>query len=430
MSESKYNILFCDDEQIILDSYKEMIEKTKLKNLFDDVKFAKTYHTGLDKYDSVKDIVEEYKEYNELINIAVVDVNFEKSKELNDEIDSEGYSYHNLGILIARFLKENMKGIEIIFVTANPAETKSTKSLMAENIHYIEKQTGANLELILEDKIFELIENRIPKKKLSFDSYLYEIDYLGEREYVITNNSIRNNSESLKINFKLTQKVDDLLKTLIYLSCIKDQHLSKKPQSKYSQDIKNLFLKFGEETKIEDFIPLYEDENLELLKMIFKKVTSFDDSACKFDYKKAKSLLFGENNSCKNTCKDFLVYNKSCPMLFNYNFNYNNKKEKELDIGKSIKRLKDDIKNQILENKNEIKNISTFRSILCEELVWNCNCSATNLDSIKNCSNPFCSNSLIFSNKAETGSSGTKYSFLAKPSDNLVKVVLEKIRTL
>lgn len=422
-----YNILFCDDEDSILEFYQKFVSENEyLKEITNESYFSMSLNNDIVNIISVKNICADLNKHNKVLDIAILDINFNNIKPF-EEIDDNSYSFEDLGVYICKYIIGYFPTSEIIFVSGNPSHVKKHYELYSSNIHFIEKK--GNLKKELEEKIFEIIDKKQPKEKvISNSKYLYNIDFIkgNSINLLLENPKVKKGNKSLQIEFKLTKKPFKVLSALI-LNCCYDQKNNKienKPKSIYSHTLEKALME-----KEELNVRLIEN-NKHFLKDLFKKISNTQAPFCNFDLDKAKNLEFGfksdlrkrdsYNNNCKLTCELFLENYHICPVNLSMIEDIN----KKVLVTKDITSLRGEVKKQITLSLKGLKDINDYKWVDGKDISLECYCN-TNNEQIMTCSNPFCSYSIIFSEKFISGAATTQYQFLAKPTDRLIKEIYD-----
>lgn len=433
---SKFNILICDDQGEHLESYKAEIKNShELNEKVNEVEYSRGLTASLGLYNSVKEIVSEYKKYGDNIDIAIIDVDFSEiegyEKDTNDK-----FGYKLLGLKISYYIQENfqIRPLDIIFVSANPGYIKETYgTLKTPRIHYIDKES--NFEKIVVEKIDELLNNRMPLTKLIGNcEYIYELQGINENiknsqplELSLVNPCINNSDGSpITLSINLTNEPFLTFIGLMMSSCYdsENKEIEKKPKRVSSNDLANGIMDlnlFNDKSHIDKTL------SITLKKKIFKNMTRTENPVCEFDAKKASSLYYGNDEECKNSCKEFIEKDKiCCPMTFSYSkykrsFNANINPD---NISGKINKLKTELKKSI--NKSISEKLKKMPLYL-ESYSWNdgskvaseCKCSEQKDD--QSCKFIICVYSLIYFDKIDNKS---VYRMNMKPSIKSLKPFL------
>lgn len=437
---NKYNILFCDDQKSILDFYKKSLfeENEVLNERIYKKFFSRSLNLDMGSFESVKNIVENCNKYEETIDVAVLDINFKEIEGLEnlDDFDidnkiSDDFKFEDLGVKIAIYLRKKYPNISIIFVSGNPSHVKKTYKLYHSNFSFVEKVIELKTEL--EKEIISVISKKQPKNQLiDTSNYLYNIDFINEAgngnkfNISIKNPKIindQNNDFGLEIT--LNKKPFFILANLAILSCYDDKKAQIESRPK---GIKSNILEKELSSTTQKPESLWES-NQDFLKEIFKKFSYIDEPACAFDIGKAKRFEYGEksdsrtkdrnafNQNCIKTCISFLKPHNICPMKLAV---FYDEKPKKIPITKSINFLRDNLREEF-ELKLKTIDIEKYKWLDGSNLSTSCTCKSDNLYSIKNCKYPFCTYSIIFSEKSITGEAYTQYRFCAKPQGNFIE---------
>lgn len=431
----KFNILFCDDNPRIIRGYKNNISGNEiLKEKIEESFYSYSFNVNIEDVKSVKTIVQECKAQNKTIDIAIVDINFEEisGKEI---IEDSKYTFEDLGICIANYLKENFPHIYIIYLSAKPTYIENVKSQL--NSKLVRKESPNELYPKLVRIILGIFEDKdFQEYLIEKNNYLYEIDFIKQENgkyYLlkIKNTRIYNkktSSNNIDINISLTETIFFKLANLVLLSCYDDKNniVYDFPKGMKSYIIEDKF-KLDKYKKYN----LYK-ENESFLMTIFKKVSSKDNPSCGFDIDTAKKYRFGmkhdnrtknKDNFCVSCIDSFLKYD-ICPILLSYSQSV----PRNVIASKDISLIKTSIDTLIHK----------YLSVDLKDYIWNdnsnvsdsCDCDSDDINSIKNCKFVLCKHALIFSNQVITKGDETEYFFRAKPTDNFIKAAKNYIELI
>lgn len=425
----KYNILFCDDQERAIKDYKSIISKNNVLSERidkDKIYISHSFNKNIEDIKSIKNIVKENKENNIVIDIAIVDMNFEKIKGI-EEIDENNTSFERLGIKIVEYLMNEYKNIEILFVSGYiPDSIKEANKLLDSKISLFDKENKFELFAKIEEKMLTIFKEKDSQQNLldnyEPNQYMYEITGfdLKNNKITIKNNRIYNKETLLEVGLMISRKPLLILAKLILLSCYDENKMAiyDNPIEVTSEDLKESLITLKEY----ELDGLYKN-NEGFIKTIFHKLSSNnnEEPLCHFNKKEAKNLDYGSKHDnrtiekepyCYDTCKTLLKDYSICLMLLSYS----EVKIPIINISNDINRLKKDIEKNIQDKKD------LFESYIWDndsKISYNC-CTGLNYNEIKSCRFPICQHSLIFSDQVITNKGKTNYIFKAKPSMEVI----------
>lgn len=424
--EKKYTVLFCDDDENILDQYKELIKNNPEFLDKIEARYSQTFYENTQRYDPVSKMVETF---NDKIDIAFIDMDF-STLSISEFMNGKNLDLKRLGTNIASYLREKFIKIDICFVSSKEdLKHIFTNNLKAEGIDYIDKGISTE-ELFVEikEKLKVLLGNKIFNNENSND-YQYYIDIENESKIswdyklILKNKKIKhiNENKTLKFDITLTKNTYITLLSLIKSCCFSNNILKNRPSFITSAKLRKEIDKIHISMDKPDYVELPN----ELIKTIFKKVTEKNKPQCgDFNTKKqeeeSEKLNFGKDDECKNSCDSFQIGNTiHCPLKIIFT----NYKVNKREIRKEINSLRTHLKSEI--NKNLLKkdfDINQYRWSDEHIISDKCSCSTDNKDSIKNCRYPFCPQKIITSN--ENNRHNGEYIILSKPDtkfENYIK---------